>query len=145
MDGMDSFEKAHILSGRSVIRLGDDNSADLENNPELWSELWERYRFDLLPEWIARHPGDRPNAFWEFDATEEKAEDETVPEFLHRLGLIEPGELEAIRKKAQELAAFNRGRKGGGPNSHYIPPDDIHLFAINMGLLTPEEAEILTV
>jgi hypothetical protein len=142
---MDSVERSHILGGRSVIRLGHGTDADLKDDPPLWAELWERYRFELLPDWIARHPGDRPAAWWEFDCAEEIGEDETVPEFLHRLELIEPDELDAIRKKAQSLAAFNRGRKGGGPNSHYIPPDDIHLFAINHGLLTPEEVEILTV
>jgi hypothetical protein len=143
MKTIDAFEASHFCSGRSLIR--GLSEPDLADNPELWAQIWERFRAELLPDWIARHPGDRPAAWWEFDNCEEILEDETVPEFLNRLGLIEPEELDAIREKAQDLAAFNRGRKGGGPNSHYNPPDDIHLFAINHGLLTPEEVDILTV
>jgi hypothetical protein len=143
MKTIDAFEAAHFCSGRALIRGLRD--PDLVDNPELWAQIWERFRAELLPDWIARHPGDRPAAWWEFDCVEEIGEGETVPEFLYRLGLIEPDELDAIRKKAQDLAAFNRGRKGAGPNSHYIPPDDIHIFAIDMGLLTPEEVEVLTV
>jgi hypothetical protein len=140
---IEAFEAAHFCSGRALIRGLRD--PDLVDNPELWARIWERFRAELLPSWIAQHPGERPAAWWEFDCVEEIGEGETVPEFLDRIGEIRGDELDAIRKKAQGLAGFNRGRKRGGPNSHYIDPDDIDLFAINHGLLTPEEVEILTV
>jgi hypothetical protein len=143
---MDSFAQSHVCSGRNPLRIG-GNTADLRNDVPAWSAIWAELRDELLPQFIRENPGRRPAAFTEFDAAylPAREEDESEVEWLFRCGLIEPDELDAIRKKAQDLAAFNRGREKGGPNSHYIPPDDIHLFAIDMGLLTPEEAEILTV
>jgi hypothetical protein len=142
---MDDLEKAHILHGRSLLRLGDGgDDADLKGNPALWAELWKRYRLELLPDWIERHPGERPAAWIEFDCPEERAEDETIPEFLDRLGLIKPDELEAIADKARGLVKYNRARHGKDPRSNYIPPDDTHRLVMAKGLLTPEEVEILS-
>jgi hypothetical protein len=43
---------------------------DLEQDPGVWEDVWRANRDELLSWWIGRHPGDRPEAWWRFDAAE---------------------------------------------------------------------------
>ncbi len=139
---MDGFEAWAILHGRPLTRVG--NEPDLSDEPALWAELWRQFRLELLPGEIKHRPGQRPKSWWQFDAPEERPEAESEVEFLHRYGLIEPDELEAIRKKAKTLAEYNRTRRPDRFGDNYLPPDDLALFAVAHELVTPEEIEILT-
>jgi hypothetical protein len=140
---VDAFDGWHVMKGQPAIKgCGVPSLAD---DPALWADVWRQSRAELLPAWIARAPGSRPPAWHRFDAGNlpEREELENEVEWLHRCRLIGPEELDAIRVKGKSLANYNRGRRGGGPNANYIPPDDIHIFAIEHGLLTEEEAAIL--
>jgi len=46
----------------------DDAEAEIRNRRDAWEDL----RGDLLPEFIAKNPGQRPAAWWEFDAPERR-------------------------------------------------------------------------
>ena len=141
---MDGFEAWAVLEGRSLILVG--NEADLVDDPELWAQVWERCRAELLPRWIERNPGRRPEAFHAFDTDDLPAQEqgESETEWLFRCGLIEPDELEAIRTKAKTLAKHNRTRRPDRVGDNYSSPGEIEQFAVAHGLVTPEEAEILT-
>ena len=90
---MNNWEKQHILTGRAMIRVG---ATDLQDDPALWSAVWADCRDQLLPEFIASLPGNRPRVWWEFDAPEARDEDETEPEYLSRLGLLSEEEAAAL-------------------------------------------------
>jgi hypothetical protein len=143
---LESFEVAHIQGGRNPIRMSGE--PDLEGNVPLWRALWERHRDGLLSEWIARHPGSRPPAWWAFDAPGPQPDGESEVQYLHRLGSIDVDELKAIRARAIELVRYDRGRNpirtpGGYHPDNYIPATDLHIFAAKEGLLTAEERSIL--
>jgi hypothetical protein len=74
---------------------------------------------------------------------EEEDEDEDQAARLHRAGLLEPTEMEAIRVRALMLVAHNRGRRLDPPGDNFIPPDGPDRLAIALGLLSSEEAAIL--
>ncbi len=142
---MEDWEKYDACTGRSPLR-GHGN-ADLADNPEQWERLWDDHRDMLLAHWISDNPGTRPPAWHKFDAAEawdEESETETEPEYLHRLGLLAPEEVEAVVAKARTLAEYNRCRNGNEPTSNFIPPRDAEQFAIDHGLLSEEEKEILS-
>jgi hypothetical protein len=144
---MDSMRAAHIYRGVNPIRIA-GRSDDLEGDPQLWAELWERHRARLLPEWIREHPGSRPPAWHTFDAMATGSswdeEVETEVEYLHRLDLMEPQELAAIRDKAKDLARFNSAYARGDPRGHFIEPDAVVMFAAAQpGWLTAMEREHL--
>jgi hypothetical protein len=141
MNTMDGNESYHIQTGKPLIRTGVD--AFLVDDPALWQQLWAEYRDELLLAWIKRKPGTRPAAFWRFDANgfPDRAEYETEAEHLHRLGLLDDDEINAIKAKALELIAFNRGRKPSDPNSNFIPDHEGRIqFCIDNDLLTEAES-----
>jgi hypothetical protein len=37
---LDNFDLAHIACGRALIRLSETSEGDLENDPELWAQLY---------------------------------------------------------------------------------------------------------
>ncbi len=109
---MDGFEEGTFcMVGRMLARVG--RKADLADDPELWAQVWERCRSEVLPQWVERNPGRRPEAFHEFETGDlpEQEEGETEIEWLFRCGLLEPDEFEAIRQKAKTLAEHNRSRR----------------------------------
>ncbi len=62
---------------RSWLLWGHDGDAKptLEDHlartaPNVVRHLWREHRAELLPEFIAEHPGRRPHAWWRFDAPE---------------------------------------------------------------------------
>jgi hypothetical protein len=127
---------------------------------EFWEAAWSYHGKRLLENWIARYPGSRPWAWWQFDSPElrveeddqddeeiDDQEDDAVEEEaaarLHRAGLIGPAELEAIRIRALALAQHNRGRRPDRPGDNFIPPDGADRLAIALGLLSDEEAAVL--
>lgn len=143
---LDSFEASHVCGGRNLIRANDE--PDLRDNRPLWEALWTRHREELIAGWIRTNPGSRPPAFWEFDSAALPGDEEGEADYLDRLGLIGPEELEAIREKSAALAAYNRGRSpkktaGGFYADNYIPPSELHRFAARRGLLTADQAMIL--
>jgi hypothetical protein len=135
------FERSHVCGGRSLIR--GCGEPDLDANRPLWEALWREHWKMLLTEWIEEKPGTRPKAFYEFDWSEEaeQEEGETESEFLYRLGLMEEEEIQRIVQNAKVLADYDRGRN---PLSNFVEPDEVDRFAIDQGLLTPEEVAILT-
>ena len=143
---MDANDVYHAQTGRPLIKVGQPY---LEDDPELWREVWEDAADALLADWIGRHPGTRPPAWWEFSAPDiPRGDDESEPAYLDRLGLIEPPELRGILEKALGLVESNRGRSpkktaAGFYLHHWIPPDDLHRFAAAHGLLSEAEAAIL--
>jgi hypothetical protein len=140
---MSRWDDWHILTGRSLIRVGGD---DLESTPELWEALWRDNADRLLAVWIAERPGERPPVWWEASCPDDgPADGESEPEYLWRLGLIGDAEVDAIRAKVQSLIAFNRHRDPTRPGSNFIPPDDVARFAakVEVGLLDDEERAIL--
>ena len=146
--GLCGFEIYHIGAGRNLIRT--DGEPDLEDNPTLWRALWERHRGVVMAEHIRIRPGTRPCAWWMFDADglPDRDDDEPEAEFLHRHDLLDPDELEAIRRKALSLVEYDRARSpvktaAGFYKDHYIPPDDLHRFAAAHGLISEAEAAIL--
>ena len=58
--------REHLLNGFSFFGEGYP-----ESDPAAMKRMradWQRHRDELLPEWIALHPGSRPWAWWAFDA-----------------------------------------------------------------------------
>ena len=50
-------------------------SPDYTDDPEVDTrrrQAWEEFRDELLPAWIAEHPGSRPHAWWLYDAPERR-------------------------------------------------------------------------
>jgi hypothetical protein len=145
---LESFEAFHVCGGRALIQMA-DGSPDLDDNPDLWRALWERHREGLLAGWIRTSPGSRPLAFWMFDADDfpERTEDESEVEYLHRLDLLEPAEVEAITKRARDFADYNSCRSpvktAAGYKDNFIPPGDLEIFAASQGRLAAEELAYL--
>lgn len=62
-----------------------------------WEALrsdWQDLRAELLPAFIAEHPGSRPFAWWHCESPEPRNDAEREVDQLHRLGLLQPGERE---------------------------------------------------
>jgi hypothetical protein len=142
-----------------------------------WQSAWSLHSERLLSQWIGRHPGSRPWAWWRFDSPalrgdedelddqdaeelddqddeeiddqddedeeDEDEEDEEEAALLYRLGLIGPDEMEGIRARARKLVAYNLGRRPDRPRDNFIPPGGAEQLAIDLGLLSSEEAAIL--
>jgi hypothetical protein len=131
---VDNFEKAHILTGRRLIRLA-PNQPSLEDDPEAWREVWRELRDELLDEFV----GSRPRAWYEHDCPRNARQrsDETEVQFLHRIGAIDYHELERIREVVLERTEHNREHNPG----EWIADDDgLTAFAIEHELL--DEAEL---
>jgi hypothetical protein len=145
-DTMDASDVYHAQTGKPFVKAGQPY---LEDDPDLWQEVWEQAAEMLLAHWIGLHPGSRPPAWWEFEAPDEPhGDDESELTYLDRMGLIEAPELEAILEKALDLVEYDRGRSSkktpaGFYLYHWIPPDDLHRFAAARGLLSEAEAAIL--
>lgn len=59
-------------------------------------ELWESIRNQELPRWVKEHPGSRPSAWWEFDASEPRPRGESEAAYLERHDLLSPAERRAL-------------------------------------------------
>jgi hypothetical protein len=144
---VDGLIALHILSGHNPIRLAEDgDNDDLVNQPAVWKAVYEQNRDELLPDWIAAHPGHRPEGWWEFEADglPELHEHEEEVEYLHRHRLMGPEELAAIRDKAKGLARYNSAHIPGDPRGHFIETDAVVLFAAAQpGWLSVREREHL--
>jgi hypothetical protein len=149
---LDGFAAYHMGEGRNAVPLVGE--PDLRDNPDLWRALWARHRDELIAEHARASPGSRPAAFWRFDSgglpgrIEGESGAESDVEYLHRLGLLPPSELDAIRKRAVKLVAYNSGRSpertsAGYFRDNFIPASDLHRFAARHGLITPQQAAIL--
>jgi hypothetical protein len=87
-----------LLRGYSWFGALTDRHGDIDMAAA--AEAWESLRDDLLPAYIADHPGQRPWAWWAFDATEPRrcvsgpglraATDETLPARVRRLSFGRP-------------------------------------------------------
>ncbi len=138
-----------------MLRTGSD--ADLQDNPPLWRQVWNRFRAELLPGWIAERPGTRPRPWWLFDCPAgcEPRDDETRPEFLHRIGEIDDEELRLMWAQAlavlkhnaipHELPAAWERRSDQFHCDDDVPYTDVHKFAISHPIdgLTDEEARLV--
>jgi len=71
---------------------------------ELVRHCWAEHRDELLPKFVADHPGRRPWAWWQFDAPDSCTEDED----LGRLGLLSPSEREYVKQKTIGYQNFPR-------------------------------------
>ena len=61
-------------------------------------------------------------------------------EYLHRLELLEPDEIEAIKARALALVDYNRGRDPSDPTTNFIPDHDGFIeFCMKQGLLTADD------
>lgn len=61
--------REQLLTGHDFF--GDGYGHDAESDPTAMERMradWQRFRDELLQEWIASHPGSRPFAWWAFDA-----------------------------------------------------------------------------
>ncbi len=140
----DSFALSHVATGEPFLRgFGE---APLRENPHLWKQLWEKFRDLILAEHLRRSPGSRPEAWYQFDRDpgDVQAEGEPEVEFLHRIGELPPGEIEAIRRCALELVRYNScGRRPDKPSTNFVPPDSRARFAARVGLITAAERATL--
>lgn len=112
-------------------------------------ELWEEYRDDFLPEFIAKHPGKRPLPWWQWDAPRWADPYEgcyfhgTLPEPRRRIGGTG---LTTWEKYPAVVPSF---QKGIPASWHEIDPDDPPRFESEVsylfrhGLLTPIEIKCL--
>lgn len=83
--------REQLLTGHDFF--GDGYGRDVLNDPTALSRMgadWQRYRGELLAEWIAEHPGTRPFAWWQFDAVSRR---ETIDGSVHPFDRPERREL----------------------------------------------------
>lgn len=139
-----SFEAWHICYGKSLLRCGSEDP-DLKDNRPLWRTLWGCHREALIADWVTRNPGSRPIAFWELDSADlpGRLEGESEVEHLHRIGQLGPGEVEAIVRRARDLARYDSTRTKDRGFHNWIAPGPLERFAADRGLLTDRECEIL--
>ena len=138
---MDGFDAMHILWGRNLIRIG--GVQDLKDTPELWKNVWLQSQSELLPEYVAKYPGRRPQVWWKFlpDGFPELTEDESECEYLHKAGLLSAEEIEGIKAKALSLIEHNRGRDPNDWRSNFIGDMYGYVeFCVKHGLLSEQEA-----
>jgi hypothetical protein len=95
------FEAMHVATGRRLLKVLDD--PDLSSNVPLWRALWSKYRDEILPAFVRENPGRRPEAWHEFEAPEPWPEDESEVDYLWRVGVIEPAELDGIHRMVLSL------------------------------------------
>src|SRR5262249_38979976 len=80
--------RIHLLTG---ARPGPEDfeswvEVRLLNGAQVWSE----HRLDLLDEWIAEHPGTRPDGWWRYEAQESRRVIADVS------GIVVPGDWEHV-------------------------------------------------
>jgi hypothetical protein len=96
--GYDDEQIRHLLQGYTFItgkgfsfNRRDHDGGDIEAMRKAWDEL----RHELLPQWIAEHPGTRPAAWWRFDAPERRQRTD---------GIVHPFDDRVRRKRVEEMA-----------------------------------------
>jgi hypothetical protein len=132
---VDTFEKAHIFGGRSLIRIP-GVITDLADDPESWGEIWSELREELLPEWIAEHPGTRPLAWWVFEHQNERP-------VLHPM---RPDAEATVRKEQTYLGILHTqiAHGYGAPDGELWPFQEGETdYLDRMGLLEMAEREAL--
>jgi hypothetical protein len=138
---MDVEDAIHAQTGRAFFR---DGAPDLADDLPLWKEVWSSTRSELLTDWIARHPGTRPEAFWRFDTRGiVRLDGESEVVCLHRHHLISTEEIGAIVRRCRTSVRYNRGRHPDRPGDNFIVPGELERFAASVGLLSGEEMAIL--
>lgn len=137
---MDAWDVCHAQYGAPLIRA---DQPHLEDDPDLWSQVWSGAGEMLLADWIGRNPGTRPPAWHRFDCDEEPAEGEGEADFLDRIGELSAEELEGIHRKVLGLVEYDRGRRPEVASDNFIPAAEIHRFAARKGLLTETERAVL--
>jgi hypothetical protein len=130
---LNSFDKAHVLGGKSLIKGA--GIPDLVGDPALWKKVWEQTKAELLPEWIAKHPGTRPLPWWLFDHKKERP-------VLHPMA----SQTEAVvRKQHTYLGMLHtsilHGHGSGGEMWPFQEPEEEYLE--RLGLLSDSEVEAL--
>lgn len=63
-------QRRELLGGFPHTVYTDPAWSSAFDNLEAKREAWEAHRDDLLPAYIARNPGSRPTAWWEFEAAD---------------------------------------------------------------------------
>jgi hypothetical protein len=126
---MDSFDKAHILSGRTLIKgVG---IPDLIDDPPLWKKVWSQSRDELLSEWLGQKPGTRPICWWIFDHGKERP-------VLHPMA---PAAEAVVRKQQTYLGILHTSIFH---SSEMVPfQEEESEYLERMGLLTPAERAAL--
>jgi hypothetical protein len=69
-DGYDEQHISQLLRGVALSPGCGFRTHGHESDFDAMREGWEALRDTLLPEFIAEHPGERPYAWWKFDAPE---------------------------------------------------------------------------
>jgi hypothetical protein len=130
---MDSFDASHILRGRSLIRGA--GIPDLIEDPTVWKSVWEQSKAELLPEWVAKHPGTRPLPYWLFDHKKERP-------VIHSM---RPDVEARVRKEQTYLGLLHtsilHGHGAGGEMWPFQEPEEGYLA--RLGLLTDAERAAL--
>jgi hypothetical protein len=144
---LSSWERLAIATGYDPLGMF---NPPLEDDPERWRELWEQHRGGELSGVISGSPGERPEAWWRWEAPGEPAPGETIPEFLGRHGLISEAELREMWVRLIERMRHNRGRKparsaAGYFTENFLPFTDAdrYAWARPVGGLTDEEQRLV--
>ncbi len=72
--GYSETEIEQLLSGHDWSFAGPTFGSERNGtlDVEAMREAWHELRGELLPKWIAEHPGTRPHGWWRFDASERR-------------------------------------------------------------------------
>jgi hypothetical protein len=144
---LSKWEKLAIATGYDPLGMF---NPPLVEAPKRWQSLWERHSDQILSEEIATRPGERPEAWFRWDAPGEPANGESIPEFLGRHGLIGSTELRAMWGKFIERLRHNRVRRpirsdAGYFVGHFLPYVDADRYALVHPIdgLTSEERRMV--
>jgi hypothetical protein len=98
-------ERFYITWGKAFT--GD---SPLEQNPELWQALYDRHRPIIIDHWTKTHPGSRPVVWHRFDAAgfPPRRGDESELAWLHRIGVLDESEVQALVSAAHEACEQTR-------------------------------------
>ena len=115
--GWDAEDRLHLLHGCSyfgtLAGCGEfGRFSDLPKNQaraKLVREAWDDLGEELTKQYVANYPGCRPWAWWQFDAPEQPRDDETGLDYLRRLNLLYPGELDRALVVEERRAASEPG------------------------------------
>ena len=129
-----SKQRAELTEGARDWLAGGDGGIEFRffTEPELKALLWSDYGATAVENWVAEHPGSRPNRWWEHDA----------PEPRQRLG--------GHGRLLCEVMAYKPTSAFGIPTGwHEIDADDPPIFESEaaylkrLGLFLPGEARRL--
>ncbi len=65
-------------------------------------DLWRLCRDEVIENWIRKHPGSRPFAFWQFDTPDHWQANESGAAFLKRHGLLTDYEKNYLKKHPEK-------------------------------------------